>query len=126
MTVAMRKLHIHLNDVRIFARHGVFDFERERGNDFIVNLEVGFPAPPVGRLKDRIDNTICYDALYKIIKMEMEVPRALLETVAIAIGDHILNDYPWVTSIDIGVTKLNPPIRDFCGSASVSFHWSRD
>ena len=49
--------NIRLTGLRVFAHHGVLDFERENGQEFIIDLEIAVdlaPAAPVS-VGDRID-----------------------------------------------------------------------
>lgn len=122
----MQTLVIRLEDVKMFARHGVFDFERREGNNFIVNLEVRYDAPPASVMRlDNLDNTVCYASLFEIVKKEMENPRSLLETIAFSIVENIRCSFPEIFYIECRITKLNPPIPDFCGQACVSYIWQK-
>ena len=43
---------IRLTGLRVFAHHGVLDFERENGQEFIIDLEIAVDlAPAPQRLK---------------------------------------------------------------------------
>lgn len=110
-----------LENVRFFARHGVFEHERIDGNEFIVNLKVKYPAPDLKQIeKDSLDHTISYADLFQIVKEEMDSPKNLLETVASAIISRIKNCYPQASEIYCHITKTTPPIAGFNGSASAS------
>lgn len=118
----MREFKISLEDVTLFARHGVFDFERKNGNEFVVNLIVKYAAPDDDTIiKDSLETTVCYAALFEIIREEMSHPRNLLETVAASIASKIKENFPEVFFIECKITKLHPPIEEFNGRASVTF-----
>lgn len=108
---------ISLENVRMMARIGVFEFERSADNEFEVNLSVSVPAPE--RLEDDIAATVSYADLFGIVKAVMAGPHQLLETVAQKIVGEIQSEFPRLISIECKVTKLNPPIPDFSGKASV-------
>lgn len=118
----MSELIISLEDVRIFAHHGVFEHERRDGNEFEVNLSVRITASASSPTEDEITSTISYVDLWNVVKEEMAIPRKLLETVAISIVNKINATYTGIASIDCKITKLSPPIPAFMGKASVSFH----
>lgn len=118
----MDVFEIRLENVRIRANHGVYEFERTRGNDFEVNLSVKYPAPENEVIKeDNLFYTLSYVSLFEIVKEEMETPRNLIETVAAAIVNRIKTEFPVCTSIQCKISKLNAPIPDFSGVTSVSF-----
>ena len=58
----------------------------------------------------------------KIIKNEMQKPSFLLEHVAGRIGQSIFNQMPKTDSIDITISKINPPIGADIDFASVELH----
>ena len=118
----MREFEIRLDNVNIFAYHGVFEEERIKGNDFIVNLRIKYNAPEdFSAHEDNLQKTVCYASLYDIIKEEMKIPRNLLESVAISIVNKISSSYSGLSYIECSITKLNPPIEDFKGSATVKY-----
>ncbi|MBK5272756.1 MAG: dihydroneopterin aldolase, partial [Bacteroidia bacterium] len=69
---------ISLNNVRFRAFHGIHPEEREKGNDFVVNMQAGF-QPNTG-IVTSLDDTIDYAILFDIIKTTMQEPVDLLET----------------------------------------------
>lgn len=116
----MQELEIRLDRMHFFAFHGVYDFEREKGNNFEVSLAVKYPLKDNKELlEDNLENTVSYVDLWDIVRSEMAIPRNLIETVAACILDKTKHNFPFVTHIECSVTKLNPPIEDFQGSASV-------
>lgn len=113
---------IALNKLRFFARHGVLDFERESGNEFIVDLSVRIPFDK-RIVDDELEGTVSYADLYEIVKEEMEVPRKLLEKVANEIAIRIKEKFPEVTMGFIKIEKVRPPIPTLLGSASVTLNF---
>ena len=113
---------ISLESLRFFARHGVLDFEREAGNEFIVDLSVKVRVEEAVR-DDELNATVSYAELFEIIKEEMEKPRRLLEKVALEIAFKIKSSFPAVESGKIEIKKVRPPVASMIGSASVSFEF---
>ena len=111
-------LEISLEGVRFRAFHGVFDFEKVRGNDFIVDLSIRVPWKEEN-LTDDLSTTISYADLYEVVKEEMNTPRDLIETVATQIRNRICERWPEVIEGFVKITKEKPPIPDFQGKASV-------
>jgi dihydroneopterin aldolase len=95
--------------------------ERKVGTDFLVNLRVGFPLEK-SMQSDEVGDTLNYADLYAIVKAEMAVPSKLLEHVAGRIISAIEKQFPKVTSIDLELTKQNPPLGADCDGAGVEIH----
>lgn len=117
---------IRLENARFFSHHGVFDHETRDGNEFEVNLLVKYRAGKYWRLgmrerPDSLEDTISYVDLFEIVKNEMNRPRKLLETVAVAIVQKIKLDYPFCMEIECKITKLCPPIAGLIGNTSVTY-----
>jgi 7,8-dihydroneopterin aldolase/epimerase/oxygenase len=110
---------ISLNNVRFRAYHGLHPEERQKGNDFVVNMQVSFP--PVSRSVVSLEDTIDYAELFEIINSTMQQPVDLLETLVQTITHNVSQQFPQVKRIDISIEKLNPPIDKFSGSAEVKY-----
>ena len=117
--------YISLRNVRFYAFHGVMPQERRVGADFLVTLRVGFPLEKA-MLSDEIGDTLNYAALYTVVQAEMKKPSNLLEHVAGRIADAIVKRFPQVTSIDLELTKQNPPMGADCDGAVVEIHLIND
>lgn len=117
--------YISLRNVRFHAFHGVMPQERKVGADFLVNLRVGYPLEKAMQ-SDEVSDTLNYAALYEVVKAEMMQPSNLLEHVAGRIADAIVKHFPQVTSIDLALTKQNPPMGADCDGAGVEIHLIND
>ena len=117
--------YISLRNVRFHAFHGVMPQERKVGADFLVNLRVGYPLEQAMQ-SDEVSDTLNYAALYEVVKTEMMQPSNLLEHVAGRIADAIVKRFPQVTSIDLELTKQNPPMGADCDGAGVEIHLIND
>jgi dihydroneopterin aldolase len=110
---------ISLNNVRFRAYHGLYPEERQKGNDFVVNMQVSY-QPKSGTIVS-LDDTIDYGALFNIMNSIMQQPVDLLETVVQEIAQAVHHQFSHVTEVSVSVEKLNPPIDRFSGSAAVSY-----
>ena len=117
--------YICLRNVRCFAFHGVMPQERQVGGYYLVTLRVGYPLEKAMQ-SDEVSDTLNYAALYDLLMKEMAQPSNLLEHVAQRIAMAIETDYPLVTSIDLEVTKQNPPMGADCEGAGVEIHLIND
>lgn len=113
--------YIHLRDVRLHAYHGVMEQEQKVGNDYTVDVRVGYPIERAAKTDDVAD-TLNYAELYGVVKREMDVPSKLLEHVAGRIAKAIEQEFPAATSIDLTITKLNPPFGADCHGAGIELH----
>lgn len=116
--------YIRLEGLRFRALHGVMPQERQVGGDFLVTLRVGYPLA-VAMASDDVKDTLDYAALYRLVEREMLLPSNLLEHVAGRIAETIEKAFPQVSSIDLTLTKLNPPMGADCQGASVEVHWKK-
>lgn len=115
--------YIHLRQVRFHAFHGVMPQERQVGTDFVLDLRVGYPLQQAMQ-SDDVADTLNYAALYDLVAREMQQPSNLLEHVAGRIAEAIGRTFPQVTSIDLTLTKQNPPMGADCEGAGVEIHFS--
>jgi dihydroneopterin aldolase len=118
-TVMSDLLTISLNNVRFRAFHGVHPEERQKGNDFVVNMQIEY-LPKSGTIIS-LDDTIDYASLFDIINTTMQKPVDLLETLVQTIANGVHQQFPQVKAITVSVEKLNPPIDKFSGSVEVKY-----
>lgn len=121
----LNESYIYINDLRFHAFHGVMPQERLTGNDYSVDLRVGYDVSSA-MLSDHVNDTVNYATLYEIVRQEMSVPSQLVERVAYRIADRISRRYLDVTRMDVRVTKLNPPLGADCHGAGVELHLIND
>ena len=114
----LERSYITLKGLRFRAFHGVLPQERLTGGDFLVTVKVGYPLA-TAMASDDVADTFNYAALYDLVAQEMAKPSKLLEHVAGRIAKAIEKAFPQVSSIDLKVTKLNPPMGADCEGAEV-------
>lgn len=120
----LTKGYVLLRNARFHAFHGLMPQESRVGADFIVDLRVGYPLERVLE-SDEVDDTLNYAALYALVEKEMHQPSRLLEHVAGRIAAAIGKTFQQAMSIDLTLTKLNPPMGADCDGAGVEIHWKR-
>jgi dihydroneopterin aldolase len=100
---------ISLTGLRAFGRHGVYDFEREQGQDFVVDVVLDLDLTPAAG-SDDVADTVHYgelaDALVAIVTGE---PVRLIETLAQRLADACLADRR-VSAAVVTVHKPGAPI----------------
>ena len=117
--------YIVLKEVRFHAFHGVMPQERKVGADFLLSLRLGYDISKAMQTDDVAD-TLNYAEVYQLVKQEMEQPSALLEHVAGHIAQTLMQQFPAVKSIDLTLTKQNPPMGADCQGAGVELHLIND
>jgi len=121
----IKSSYITLTNVRFRALHGVLPQERRVGGDYTLTLRVGFDVSRAVQ-SDDVADTLNYATLYEMARQEMAVPSQLLEHVAGRIGQRVLSEWPEVTTVDLTLTKENPPMGADCDGASVELHLIND
>ncbi len=117
---------IILKGMQFYGFHGVNAEERAMGQPYLVDLTVEMDLSVPGT-SDRLEDTVSYTHLYKIVKDVMEgESRNLLEATAHSITQRILDDFP-VLAVRARVQKLRPPIRgSVIDYAAVDIYRARD
>lgn len=110
---------VELTGLRFFAYHGVHKEEAVLGNEFEVEafIEQAAPESPITTIED----TINYVAVYDLLKEEMGVRQALLETCVMRMADRIFGQFSHIEKVTITLRKLTPPIEGFVGRVGVCY-----
>lgn len=110
---------IALTGVEVFAHHGVFDFERERGQRFVIDVavEVDLRGAAAG---DELTRTVHYGELAAAVVAAVERdPVDLIETVAERVAAVALG-FAGVRSAAVTVHKPDAPIEAVFSDVSVT------
>lgn len=100
---------ITLTGLRVHGRHGVHEFERRDGQDFVVDATVWLDLSAAAAT-DELSATLDYDALARrAATIVAGDPRNLIETVAARIATEILTDQR-VGAVEITVHKPHAPL----------------
>jgi dihydroneopterin aldolase len=111
--------YLELKGMSFYAYHGVMEQEQKVGNTYVVDLKLHVDLTQAIKT-DCLDDTVNYAAVYAVVKQEMEIPSRLLEHVAGRIVGQIEQAFPEITSIEIRLAKLNPPVLGEIKEAAVS------
>ena len=95
------KSSISLHDIRVYAYHGCLEQKAQIGGWY------------------RVDMTVWADLGASIVKDQMAIRSELLEHVAGRILQAIKADFQKVTSVEVEVAKINPPIGGDVAQVSV-------
>ena len=101
---------VSLEGMEFHAFHGFYAFERENGNDFVVDVHVTTDFQAAAQTDD-LSGTVNYETIYEIVSAEMEVPTKLLERLAQRMINRMFAAFSLAMKIEISIAKKNPPIE---------------
>lgn len=103
---------IILEGMVFHGRHGVLPAERELGQPFVVDVELGLDLGPAG-LSDDLAKTVDYGEVHRLARQVVEgEPVDLTETVAERIANATLEEHPLVEVVRVKVKKPNVRLGD--------------
>lgn len=117
----VKKIIVRLTDLRFYAHIGLFKQEKRVGNEFRVNIEVGYPASIFS--SEDLSTSISYADIYEEVKREMSKEWDLLESVALSIQDVILKRWQQITEGKISIEKMSPPIAGIEGRCGIEYQF---
>ena len=94
---------IELRGLELFGRHGVLERERREGQPFLydVRLDVGEAGA-----SDRIEEAVDYRDVVEAVRAVSDGRRfELLEALAAAVADRLLERFPAVVRVEVRVRK---------------------
>lgn len=107
--MASTRDRIALTGIRVRAHHGVFDFEREAGQEFVIDVSVAVDLAGAAS-GDDLARTVHYGELAEAVAAAVERdPVDLIETVAERVAGVALG-YPAVEEVEVTVHKPQAPI----------------
>lgn len=110
---------IKIEGMDFFAYHGCFTEESIIGTRFLVDLQLSCDTSQA-ESTDNLHYTVNYMTVYETVKKEMEIRSSLLENVAHRIIQAIQKRFPMITSMEVTVAKLNPPLGGKVNRVSVT------
>ncbi|CAN5339477.1 dihydroneopterin aldolase [Spirosoma endophyticum] len=110
---------IALEGLEFFSYHGFYDEEQKMGNKYSVDIVVTADFSEAAR-RDRLSATVNYADLYQITAKVMQQSARLLEHIAHQIIQNIRAQYPDLQSVEVSVSKFNPPIGGVCHRAKIT------
>lgn len=114
---------IYLEDVKIYAYHGVLPEENIIGTYYILNAELHTDLW-IAAESDDLKDTISYADINEILHREMKIKSKLLEHVAGRIIAEIHKKFPEISYIKLKITKTSPPMQGEMKGASIELEKS--
>lgn len=115
---------ISVRGISAQGHHGVFDFERERGQRFVVDVVCSVDLGAAA-CSDDLQDTLDYGSLSKAVVADIEgEPLNLIEALAGRIADTCLAS-PRVQTVEVTVHKPEAPINADVADVAVTLTRSR-
>lgn len=116
--------HIALTGLTVRGHHGVFDFERRDGQDFVIDVDLELDTAKAAT-SDELSDTVHYGELAEgLAAVVAGEPVNLLETLAARLADVCLADVR-VAAATVTVHKPQAPIPLTFGDVAVTIRRSR-
>ena len=114
---------IYLEDVKIYAYHGVLPEENVIGTYYILNLEIHTDLWKAAE-SDNLNDTISYADINDILHQEMQIKSKLLEHVAGRIINKINEKFSNVSYVKLKLTKTAPTMKGEMKGSSIELEKS--
>ena len=108
----MTEDRVLLEGMVFFGRHGVLASERELGQRFVVDLEMGLDLRRAG-VSDDLTETVDYREVHRRVREVVEgEPFDLIEAVAERIAASVLESHPGIEAARVKVAKPDVRLED--------------
>lgn len=117
---------ILIKGLRCFGRHGVNDFEKQKGQIFVVDATLTLDLTPVCK-SDALEDTVNYSSAVKAIRRSMDTD--CFDTIEAAAGKLcriLLEEFPLLDEVEITLHKPRAPIAADFDTVSVCVSLKRE
>ena len=116
------KDQIRIEELEVYAHHGVYPEENEKGQRFYVNATLYTNTRPAGLADDLSLSTNYGEVCQFITEFMQQHTFQLIETVAERTAYEVLQHFPLIQELDLEIRKPEAPIPLPFGSVSVAIH----
>ena len=100
---------VKVENIKVYAYHGCLKEETRIGSEYLVDVSVKANLSKASK-SDDLSDTVDYVHINHIVKKEMKMPSRLLEHVGKRIIYRIFKEISIVETVEVSVSKINPPI----------------
>jgi dihydroneopterin aldolase len=100
---------IAIEGIKLFAYHGYYAEEQIIGSEYLIDVYAEINSN-LATKSDQLSDTLNYETIYRIVKVQMSNKSKLIETVAQRIIERIKSIFENVLSLKVRISKLNPPL----------------
>ena len=114
--------YLDLQRMMFLTCHGVLPEEKITPQEFMIDVRIGTKAILKAATTDNIEDALNYAEVFEVVKgVVMDRMFDLIEALAAAIGDEILQIFECCDNVRIKVTKMTPPIPEFNGTVACTY-----
>lgn len=117
--------YLIVDNLQIFAYHGVIPTENVVGGEYSVSLKIGYDFSQAA-CTDNIQEAINYAEICELVKEEMKRPSQLIENVAWRIQQVILSHFRQIETMELTVRKMHPPVPAQLEASAVVLNYVRE
>ena len=115
---------LSVRGIAVHGHHGVFEFERRDGQEFVIDLTLGMDTRPAAT-SDDLQDTVDYGTLVDEVRSAVaNDPVDLIETLAQRIADVCLSRAQ-VETVEVTVHKPHAPIQATFDDVALTINRSR-
>ena len=116
---------ISIEDLEVYAYHGVYEEEKERGQKFLVSADMYLSTRQAG-LNDDLESSVNYGDVCQLICDVMTLDKYdLIETAAEHVAREILLEFGLIEKLSLQIKKPDAPIGLPFGMVSVTINRAR-
>lgn len=101
---------ILVEGISVYAYHGCLEEEGRIGCNYIVDVTMETDFMEAAKTDD-LDKTIDYVTVYNIVRSQMAIRSKLIEHAGRRIVDKLKRELKGLKTLEVKVTKLNPPMN---------------
>ena len=110
---------VEVRGLRVYGHHGVRDFERERGQVFVVDAWL-LCSSSAAQASDDLDDAVNYSAVCdRVAELVRGGPYDLLERLAAVVADDLMAGFP-LAGVRVRVAKPHAPVRHDVSQVAVT------
>ncbi|MGP1366997.1 MAG: dihydroneopterin aldolase [Schwartzia sp. (in: firmicutes)] len=105
----MAKIRVH--NMLFYGFHGIYEYEREQGQKFFVDVECETrdnKAAMTDKPEDGVDGALIYNATRDIVENSRSM---LLQTVATHVNEAVLKVFPYLAKVTTVIRKSSVPVQ---------------
>lgn len=120
----MKKDYVEVLGVKVFGFHGVFEEEKTKGQEFVVDVRLYLSLRTAGQ-SDDVQDTVNYAEIVKLIEERVQSPSVnLIETLAEQIANACLG-FEIVDKVRVKVHKPHAPLSASFDDVAVCIYRDR-
>lgn len=117
---------IIINNLHIYAYHGVNEEERRDGQNFYLDI-TAFLDASVPCVTDRVEDTVSYSSMIKKIVPAFTAEKYdLIEKAAQVVADCVLDNFEKVQAVEVTLRKPEAPVKAGFGYVAVQIRRERN